>query len=124
MLLPVCPLLQSSQIHQPPCCASLPPAPLAAELGDYHITDLASQAGTWVNGQRIPADTPPRLHPNDCVRLGAAELGARDFRVRMVHVSLLEANAGRQGQQAQGSIGSDAQRQARDADRVATTGSK
>jgi pSer/pThr/pTyr-binding forkhead associated (FHA) protein len=101
-----------------PLFISRPLRSLPAELGDYHITDLASQAGTWVNGQRIPADTPTRLHPGDCVRFGAAEQGGRDFRVRMVHVSLMEANAGHRGQHG------GSQRQARDGDRVAIRGSK
>ena len=70
--------------------------PLPAELGDYHVTDLASQHGTWVNDKRLAPNVPFRLHPGDTVRFGAAELGGKDFKVRMVHRSLLE-NGGRHG---------------------------
>jgi hypothetical protein len=39
---------------------------------------------------------PFRLHPGDIVRFGSAEQGAKDFKVRMVHKSLLE-DGGRHG---------------------------
>jgi zeaxanthin epoxidase len=66
------------------------------EAGDYHVTDLDTQNGTWVNGRRLNPGMPFRLHPGDIVRFGSAEQGAKDFKVRMVHKSLLE-DGGRHG---------------------------
>jgi hypothetical protein len=36
----------------------------------YKVVDLGSQAGTWVNGQRIPAQTPEPLTPGGSVSFG------------------------------------------------------
>lgn len=66
------------------------------EVGDYHVTDLGSQEGTWVNGKRIKAHEATRLRPGDVVHFGSPEQAGKDFRVRMVHNSLLEAG-GRHG---------------------------
>ncbi len=72
----------------------MPLAPtVAADRGDYWISDLGSADGTWVNGRRIPAERPVRLLPADRVRFGQA---GQEFVVRMLHNSLLE-EGGRHG---------------------------
>ncbi|PSC71770.1 zeaxanthin epoxidase [Micractinium conductrix] len=66
------------------------------ELGDYHVTDLGSEHGTWVNGQRLEANVARRMLPADDVIFGSPDLGGQHFVVRMIHNSLLAEN-GRHG---------------------------
>lgn len=66
------------------------------EMGDYHLTDLGSEHGTWVNDRKLAPNAAFRLHPGDTVRFGPPREGAIDFVVRMVHRSLLESG-GRHG---------------------------
>ncbi|KAI7846026.1 hypothetical protein COHA_000563 [Chlorella ohadii] len=65
------------------------------EAGDYHITDLGSQQGTYVNGKRLVPNTPHRLLPSDELCFGSNDLGGKRFKVKMMHRSLLEG--GRHG---------------------------
>lgn len=65
-------------------------------MGDYHLTDLGSEHGTWVNDRKLAPNAAFRLHPGDTVRFGPPREGAIDFVVRMVHRSLLESG-GRHG---------------------------
>ena len=39
-----------------------------------HLLDLESANGTFVNGRRVPPNTPMRLKDNDVVRLGSLTL--------------------------------------------------
>ncbi len=60
------------------------------------MTDLGSQAGTWLNGKRLQARMQQRLRPDDTVSFGEPGRGSLDFKVCMHHKSLLE-NGGRHG---------------------------
>eukprot|EP00887_Chlorella_sp_A99_P007153 scaffold2.g7153.t1 len=80
---------------------------LARADADYYVTDLGSEAGTWVNGRRIPADQPHRLLPGDLVRFGpdplasgaagagtsAAAAASPLFKVKLQHASIAEGVA-------------------------------
>lgn len=75
---------RSSRCHaHPPLPPRIPhPPSTQAAKGDYHVTDLGSQAGTWVNGRRLPPRAPCRLLPGDELCFGAQEAGGRRFKVR------------------------------------------
>ncbi|MFG0325798.1 MAG: ATP-binding protein [Phycisphaerales bacterium JB037] len=45
-------------------------AELTPDAGEWYIRDLASQNGTYLNGQRLAART--RLHPGDQIRVGSS----------------------------------------------------
>lgn len=60
---------------------------------DYFVTDLDSEFGTWLNGRRIPSQTPERLKPGDELCFGERDPGDKNiFKVKMRHNSL-SANA-------------------------------
>ena len=44
-------------------------ARIALQSGQWHLTDLGSRWGTYVNGVRIAAERPIPLHPGDLVRI-------------------------------------------------------
>jgi pSer/pThr/pTyr-binding forkhead associated (FHA) protein len=46
---------------------------------DYFIEDLGSTNGTFVNGERIPAEKYVRLQPADTVLIGRSELSLLHF---------------------------------------------
>lgn len=60
---------------------SLRPSPAAADKGDYHVTDLGSQQGTYLNGKRLAANAPHRLLPSDELCFGSNDLGGKRFKV-------------------------------------------
>lgn len=65
-------------------CALLPSlrlSPAAADKGDYHVTDLGSHQGTYLNGKRLAANAPHRLLPSDELCFGSNDLGGKRFKV-------------------------------------------
>jgi pSer/pThr/pTyr-binding forkhead associated (FHA) protein len=47
-----------------------------AEDGGYTVTDLGSMGGTWINGYKIPADTPQPVESGCRISFGSGSGGA------------------------------------------------
>lgn len=70
-------------------------ARVARQGQDYYVTDMGSEAGTYLNGRRLASGASARLLPGDVLRFGAADtagsaggLCRNTFKVKMHHESL------------------------------------
>ncbi|KAG1671989.1 hypothetical protein FOA52_013362 [Chlamydomonas sp. UWO 241] len=54
---------------------------------EYHVQDLGSDAGTWLNGRPLPRGSTERLHPGDVLEFGRSP-SPEVYRVKMQHVTL------------------------------------
>lgn len=51
------------------------------------VQDLGSEAGTWLNGRRMPSSSTAKLHPSDILEFGQSP-APETFKVKLQHVSL------------------------------------
>jgi pSer/pThr/pTyr-binding forkhead associated (FHA) protein len=56
--------------------------------GDFWVRDLGSQAGTFLNGRRLPANEKARVLPGDLLEFGVRDSTTHTFRVKACHVSV------------------------------------
>lgn len=54
---------------------------------EYHVQDLGSDAGTWLNGRPLPRGSTSRLQPGDVLEFGRSP-SAEVYKVKMQHMSL------------------------------------
>jgi zeaxanthin epoxidase len=63
-------------------------AQLIKDSGDFWVTDLGSQEGTWLNGQRLRANNRTRVVPGDEIEFGTRGVPSLTYRIKMCHRSV------------------------------------
>lgn len=70
-------------------------ARVEARDGDYWVTDLGTEGGTFLDGRRLEAGAPARVLPGNELRFGGGEgSDAPAYYVKMQHVSVVEGGHG------------------------------
>ena len=59
----------------------------AAAAYDYHVQDLGSDSGTWLNGRRMSPGASATLRPGDMLEFGRSPSN-EVYKIKLQHVSL------------------------------------